>query len=104
MKDIFRKLKVLVKTAIGKTILIKPDLDCAKERIGSEYGGWDVNTETIDKHSTVYSFGVGEDASFDIALIEKFGLTVHAFDPTPRSIEWVRGRSFQIVSLCMNME
>jgi FkbM family methyltransferase len=38
----------------------------------------------------VYSFGVGEDISWDLAMIERFGVTVHAFDPTPRSIAWVR--------------
>ena len=48
----------------------------------------------INMHSIVYSFGVGEDASFDTALIEKFNLTVHAFDPTPKSIEWVKSQGF----------
>jgi FkbM family methyltransferase len=28
--------------------------------------------------------------SFDIGLIERFGLIVHAFDPTPKSIAWVK--------------
>jgi FkbM family methyltransferase len=37
--------------------------------------------------------GVGEDISFDLELIRRFGVTVHAFDPTPRSIAWVRGRA-----------
>jgi FkbM family methyltransferase len=38
----------------------------------------------------VYSFGVGEEISFDRELIHRFGVTVHAFDPTPRSIQWVQ--------------
>ena len=29
----------------------------------------------------VYSFGVGQDISWDLAMIERFGVTVHAFDP-----------------------
>jgi FkbM family methyltransferase len=41
----------------------------------------------------VYSFGVGEDISFDLGLIERFGLQVHAFDPTPRSIEWLQSQA-----------
>lgn len=57
---------------------------------GSEYAGWDVATEGLDNNSIVYSFGVGEDVSFDLALIDRFGMTVHAFDPTPRSIQWVK--------------
>jgi FkbM family methyltransferase len=43
----------------------------------------------LSKASVVYSFGVGEDISFDLELIRRFGLQVHAFDPTPRSIEWI---------------
>jgi len=27
-------------------------------------------------------------------MIDKYGLTVHAFDPTPRSIEWVKRQGF----------
>ena len=42
--------------------------------------------------SIVYSFGVGMNATFDVDLIKKFGVTVYAFDPTPLSIEWVKGQ------------
>lgn len=42
----------------------------------------------------VYSFGIGYDASFDIELINTYGLPIHAFDPTPFSIEWVRKQNF----------
>lgn len=61
------------------------------ERIGSEgYGGWVTSTEHLTPESVVYSFGIGNEISWDLALIEKFGCTVHAFDPTPRSIEWLK--------------
>src|ERR1019366_5457702 len=65
----------------------------ANERFGSHYGGWDVVGEPLGKNSVVYSFGVGEDASFDIALIERFGMDVYAFDPTPKSIAWARSQN-----------
>jgi FkbM family methyltransferase len=45
--------------------------------------------ELIEPSSVVYSFGVGEDATWDLELIERFGVRVHAFDPTPRSVRWV---------------
>lgn len=60
------------------------------ERYGSEYGGWDVCAGSLDADSVVYSFGAGTDVSFDLALIERFGLTVHVFDPSPRSIAWLK--------------
>jgi FkbM family methyltransferase len=94
MKSIAQRLKILAKAALGKELLIKPDVICEKERFGSDYGGWDVVVTNLNSHSVVYSFGVGEDASFDIALIEKYDLIIHAFDPTPKSVEWVKKQGF----------
>jgi FkbM family methyltransferase len=68
-------------------ILPRDDL----ERLGSDYGGWWVPTGLIAADSVVYAAGVGEDASFDLALIERFGCEVWAMDPTPRSIEYASG-------------
>ena len=56
---------------------------------GSVYGGWQIDPTAINANSVVYSFGVGEDISFDLSLIETFGCHVYAFDPTPKSIAWV---------------
>lgn len=69
------------------------DHTCRTAYFGSEYGGWRVATDQMDARSVVYSFGVGEDVSFDLALIDTFGLQVHAFDPTPKSIQWVQQQS-----------
>jgi len=33
---------------------------------------------------------IGTDISFDLELIRKFGVQVHAFDPTPRSLAWLK--------------
>ena len=57
--------------------------------LGSAYGGYVLSPTGLTPESVIYSFGVGEDISFDLGVIERFGATVHAFDPTPRSIEWV---------------
>jgi FkbM family methyltransferase len=94
MESIVQRLKRVVKVSVGKELLVRPAIMCAKERFGSDFGGWDVVTTGIGNHSNVYSFGVGEDASFDMALIEKYNLTLHAFDPTPKSIEWVKRQEF----------
>ncbi|MCK9462251.1 MAG: FkbM family methyltransferase [Proteobacteria bacterium] len=99
MKKIKRRhvarLKRYLEIAQGNSIFIQPEIWCEKKRFGSqEYGGWDVAANGIDADSVVYSFGVGEDASFDIELIERYGITIHAFDPTPRSIEWVDKQRF----------
>lgn len=94
MRKLIRKSKRLIKALVGRDFFPKIEYRCMKERFGSDYGGWDISIEKIDKDSIVYSFGVGEDASFDLALIDRFGLVVHAFDPTPMSINWVKSQNF----------
>ena len=84
--------RVLLQVA-EKRDLFSTDLNIKSVRLGSEYGGWNVVPDRIDSSSVIYSFGVGEDISFDIAIIEKFGSVVHAFDPTPRSIQWCKKQS-----------
>ena len=62
------------------------------ERIGSGYGGWTLFPGLLDESSVVFSLGVGEDISFDLGLIARCGVKIHAFDPTPRAVRWVADR------------
>ena len=55
---------------------------------------WAVCPDLLDhRESVVYSFGVGDNLAWDLALAARFGLTVHAFDPTPASVAWVAQQS-----------
>lgn len=45
----------------------------------------------------IYSFGVGKGNSFDIQLLDQVGGCAYAFDPTPKSINWVKNNSKQDV-------
>ena len=65
-------------------------LQCRQIHLGSEHARWCVCPTQLTPQSIVYSFGVGEEISFDLEVICQFGVCVHAFDPTPRSIQWVR--------------
>lgn len=60
---------------------------------GSAYGGWAVCPNLLNAQSIVYSFGIGEDISFDLELIRQHHCPVYAFDPTPRSITWVKNQT-----------
>lgn len=71
-------------------ILHAPDIDVPRDTIGTVYGSHTVLRGSLDARSVVYSFGVGEDVSFDLGLIQRYGCRVHAFDPTERSIAWAR--------------
>ena len=94
MKSVTRKAKKIINILLGRDFFVKIDHKCQKVRFGSQYGGWDIVVDQLNEKSIVYSFGIGEDASFDIQLIERFGLVIQAFDPTPKSIEWVTKQGF----------
>lgn len=57
-------------------------------RIGTPYGGWWVPGHLVGPESICYLVGLGEDASFDIGLAERYGCDVWSMDPTPRSITY----------------
>jgi len=63
----------------------RPDV----EFLGTDYGGWLVAVHPSLQGGVCYSAGIGEDASFDRALIARTGCTVYGFDPVPRVAEYV---------------
>lgn len=54
--------------------------------LGSHYGGYAVPAEIIRSDWICYCAGLGEDVTFELELIRRFGCTVHAFDPTPQAV------------------
>lgn len=62
---------------------------CEKVWYGNLYGGFYINPIKLSKDSIVYSFGIGEDISFDLDVIQNHQCEVFGFDPTPKSISWI---------------
>ncbi len=58
-------------------------------KLGEGDGAWTVPNAILKRDDICYCFGIGCDASFDLALAEKFSVQVHSFDPTPSSIEYM---------------
>jgi FkbM family methyltransferase len=57
---------------------------------GTKYGGFYLPEDiSMPKNPVIYSFGVGEDITFDVFLANKFNSKIHLFDPTPRAKEHV---------------
>lgn len=54
-------------------------------RPGTSYGGWLIPENLLNDQSIVFLAGAGEDVSFDAAIAEMYGCTVHIIDPTPRA-------------------
>lgn len=61
--------------------------------LGTAYGHHAVLTSRLGPGSVVYSFGLGLDISFDLELIARSGARLWGFDPTPRSIAFVKAQA-----------
>jgi FkbM family methyltransferase len=59
-------------------------------QIGSAYGGWTLPEGVIDPSWTCYSVGAGGDITFDMELIDRYGLTVRSFDAVEAYVEHAR--------------
>ena len=68
---------------------IRGDVSIRYEWFGGEVDTFPVAIDRLSTDSVVYSLGVGENIEFDLALIEKCHPTIYAFDPTPRTAEWL---------------
>src|SRR5260370_40762991 len=62
-------------------------------RVGSDYGGYFLDTAIFPHDPVIYSAGIGFDISFDLGLIQQFGCIVNAFYPTPKVQAWIDGQS-----------
>lgn len=91
--DVARYGKRTAKAVLGKDALYLLDLRVPRLKVGNADKEWTIIPANIGPGSLMYSVGVGEDVSADLALIAKFGLEIHAFDPTPKSIDWVARQS-----------
>jgi endonuclease YncB( thermonuclease family) len=56
-----------------------------KKYLGTTYGGWTVDLDSISDGDTIICGGVGEDISFEKELIKEKNLNIIEIDPTPKS-------------------
>lgn len=89
MYDLLRKFLRIRKVLIGKDFYQSRQLNCSRMTFGNQFAEWTFCPDYLDERSLIYSFGVGEDISFDLELMKHFKLHIHAFDPSPRSIAWL---------------
>ncbi len=69
---------------------LKPTVSCKKKWYGSSYGGFYINPDLLTNNSIIYSFGIGKDISFDMTCSKHHQASIYAFDPTPKSITWIK--------------
>jgi FkbM family methyltransferase len=82
----------------GKQYDMKKDIRLADVGLigGEKYGGQRIYMKDLrtKKEPVVFSFGIGEDVSFDKDIINRLGAKVYAFDPTPRAAEYINAQDF----------
>ena len=83
------RIIALLHTIFCKLCGIKSYVTLNKIWVGSNYGGFYLHPDNLNNQSVIYSFGLGEDISFDLAVINKFNCKVYGFDPTPKSLQFV---------------
>lgn len=70
----------------GRALRVTPRADLVL--VGTKQEAY-VVPETVPQRGWIcYCAGVGETIDFELELADQFGCEVHAFDPTPRSIEF----------------
>lgn len=86
-------LKYVAMCRRGEAEFCFPKLSDRIVKLGLGDGEWTVSRNALAEKPLVYSFGVGDDISFDLGMIEKFDATVHAFDPTPIAMNWLKSQT-----------
>src|SRR6266404_1803800 len=90
LRSVTRRFKRISRACVGRDLLVRRDLKCSCEVLGNVNAQFAIRSDELREQATIYSFGIGTDISFDLELIRKFGVQVHAFDPTPRSLAWLK--------------
>jgi FkbM family methyltransferase len=87
IKAYVRQIRARYREITGRAAKLRPDRHSRTlVRLGSGYGAWTVADDPGLYGSTIWSAGLGEDASFDIAFAERYNARVVMIDPTPRAI------------------
>ncbi|SEQ19126.1 FkbM family methyltransferase [Neolewinella agarilytica] len=82
LRSFRRKLK-------ARSLGYEPLANYEAEWYGNANAGFFVCPELVPENAIVYSIGTGMDISFDRSMLAKHNCKVFAFDPTPKSINWV---------------
>lgn len=84
----FWPIKRFLKRISGKELWLKTEVRFDTVKAAE----WTFIDSMLDIDSVVYSLGVGDNIDFDLDIIERFGVSVYAFDPTPYAKEWVEAQ------------
>jgi FkbM family methyltransferase len=89
--DWLRHAKRMCLGALGVDHLLTGDVLLRTAHVGSRYGGWRIALDPLIgvEKPIVFSFGLGDDISFDTEMAGRFGAKVYGFDPSPMSLKFI---------------
>jgi FkbM family methyltransferase len=93
LRSTYRRVRRAVNVALGRDIRFGVQVRRPMVRHGSADACWWVSPADLQPGALVYCVGIGTDITFDLSVIQAYGVTVHAFDPTPESIRFVEQQS-----------
>jgi FkbM family methyltransferase len=89
VKAAVRYSRRVARATTGRDHLLRCDIHIPKVRLGTDDGDWVVAEQHLGQDSIVYSVGLGNNISFDLALIERYACQVFGFDPTPYALRYL---------------
>jgi len=79
----FQRTKLLLRRLQGRELWLRREIRTDAMRMCH----WWFDPASLPGDAIVYSLGIGQDVSFEVALVDRFGAAVYAFDPTPSTID-----------------
>jgi len=89
IKKAYYNVKRIYEIMIGREPIVFKQISVRYVNTGEEFGGWRIYPDAMKSNPLIYSGGIGRNINFDLAMIEKYGAEVFAFDPTPKSLSWI---------------
>jgi len=89
MTNSLRRIKQILKNSLFETLKLGAEIPIDTISLPSAESTWLISPSALSRYPIVYSFGLGDDIGFELAMLNQFGATVYGFDPTPRSEAWM---------------
>ncbi len=82
------RVKLFLKRLSGRELWLRRDTTIPTR----ESDQWLYAPDAVPADAIVYCFGVGDSIDFEAALLDEHSVTVHAFDPTPTTLNWIESQ------------
>ena len=86
----YRYVRRFFLSLIGRDHFVRADCVVDYSIDEDYYGAWPIIHNFFKDPPNIYSFGVGDNITWDLDVISYYKTTVYAFDPTPVCNDWIK--------------